>query len=143
MNKKGLVIFITGVVIIILAILFLLKSCNPRIKTDEPLTTPTETVNNTGGTDLAVDNSIDLTKYRDPFINANTDFTCEIIKNPDLAKDEKLIKSKLDEAYKKYSFPVDDNNTMIQILNKYENDTEVIDIIRSRVKDCQKTTPSV
>jgi hypothetical protein len=54
-----------------------------------------------------------------------------------------LMKSKLDEAYKKYGFPVDDNNTMIQILNKYENDTEVTNIIRTKVKDCQKAVPSV
>jgi len=144
MNKKGLVIFIVGVVIIILIILFFLKSCTPRTKSEDTTNPTTEVTDDTDGTDLVVDNSLDFSKYRDPFINANTDFTCATIANPNLIKDEKMMKSKLDEAYKKYGFPIEDTDTMIQILNKYENDTEVINIIRANVQKCQTpaTTPA-
>jgi len=137
MNKKSWVALIIGVVVVVLIILFLIKGCTPRTKAPEttPLTDATSV--DTGDTTLVTDNTFDVTKFKDPFISANTDFTCATIKNPDMTKDDKLVKATLDEAYKKYGFPVDNNDQMLQILNTYENDIEVTNIIRENVKKCK------
>ncbi|MFA6991813.1 MAG: hypothetical protein WC269_00830 [Candidatus Gracilibacteria bacterium] len=132
MNKKTLIIFLVVVVIIIL-IIFGIKGCNPRKKQIDTSTQPTTDTTQ----ELPENTELDITKFRDPFINANTDFTCETLKNPDIAKDDKLRTSKLDDAYKKYGFPIDDNETMIQILNKYQNDSEVTNVIRGNVQKCK------
>lgn len=120
--KKYLAIIIL-IILIIMAFLFF-RNCESQKK-------PTEGEEESGITDL--------TLYRDPFVYANTDFTCQIVKDPELAKDQELMKTTLDSAYKKYGFPVEDNETMLEILSLFENDEEVINEIKTNVNECKTT----
>lgn len=112
MNKKvfiGIFIFL----LIIVLIIFGLKSCNPRKKV---ITSESE-------------------EYS-AFINANIEFTCELIKNPALAENSSDSQKRLNEIYEKYKLPVSDNETMMQILKKYENNEEIAAIIQTNVQNC-------
>lgn len=71
------------------------------------------------------------------FINANIEFTCELIKDPLLAAVEEEAKTKVNEIYAKHKLPVDNDQKMVEILQKYENDPEVIAIIRENTKPCE------
>ena len=71
------------------------------------------------------------------FINANIEFTCELIKDPLLAAVEEEAQTKVNEIYAKHKLPVDDDQKMLEILKKYENDPEVIAIIRENTKPCE------
>ncbi|NIA01820.1 MAG: hypothetical protein GWP15_00375 [Nitrospirae bacterium] len=117
--KKYLLIIIL-IALIIAAFLFF-RNCEAQKKPTEGETTT------------------DLTLYRDPFVYANTDFTCQVVKNSELAKDQELMKTTLDEAYRKYGFPVEDNETMLEILSLFENDEEVISEIKANVNECKTT----
>ena len=70
------------------------------------------------------------------FINANVEFTCEILKNPELADDQETSEKKLREAYEKYFFPIDDDPAMMEILKKYESNIEVASIIKGNSAPC-------
>lgn len=122
--KKG-VITVVVIVIIALIILFFLKGCEPRVKTEGDEAAHTE-------------DTRPIKDYRDAFIEANTEFTCALVKNPELTKDGEKMKTILDEAYERNTFPIEDNARMLEILAAYENDEEVIGIIKGRVEACQK-----
>jgi hypothetical protein len=122
--KKYLIIAAL-IILIILAFLFF-RNCEPQKKTTE----------DDGQTEIT-EETVDLSLYRDPFVYANTDFTCQVIKNPTLADDQALMKTTLDEAYKKYGFPVEDNGTMLEILSLFENDEGVINEIKTNVNECK------
>lgn len=104
------VIFIVIIVITVLAV----RNCEPRKKVLE--------------TEADVYSA---------FINANIEFTCELIKDPLLAVVEEEAKTKVNEIYEKHKLPVDDDQKMVEILQKYENDPEVIAIIRENTKPCE------
>ncbi|MEK7547818.1 MAG: hypothetical protein AAB540_02900 [Patescibacteria group bacterium] len=104
------VIFIVIIVITVLAV----RNCEPRKKVLE--------------TEADVYSA---------FINANIEFTCELIKDPLLDAVEEEAKSKVNEIYAKHKLPVDDDQKMVEILQKYENDPEVIAIIRENTKPCE------
>lgn len=123
--KKYLIIIIL-IALIIVAFLFF-RNCEAQKKPAE-------------GEELGItEETVDLTLYRDPFVYANTDFTCQVVKNSELAKDQGLMKTTLDEAYRKYGFPVEDNETMLEILSLFENDEEVINEIKANVNECKTT----
>lgn len=122
------------VILIIIGIFFAFKSCEPRVKTPENTTTE----NSTADSSEVTETTENLEIYRTPFIDANTEFTCQLTLNPAILEDDALFKETLDNAYKKYAFPIDDNEKMIKILDKYENDQEVINAIKENVKECQK-----
>ena len=124
--KKYLLIIIL-IALIIAAFLFF-RNCEAQKK-------PTEGEEELGTTE----ETTDLTLYRDPFVYANSDFTCQVVKNSELAKDQGLMKTTLDEAYRKYGFPVEDNETMLEILSLFENDAEVISEIKANVNECKTT----
>jgi len=125
MNKKALVTLIIGVVVIIIIILLLLRSCTPRTKD--------ETDNDGDGiSDTTIDE-----QYRNGFINANIFFTCEILKDETLAKDSKRIEDGVHAAYQEYGLPVDDDATMVKILEKYKDDAEVTAIIKANASPCR------
>lgn len=113
MEKRKLFIVIAVILIFLVIILLLFKSCNPREKT---IDSPEE-------------------EYS-AFINANTEFTCEILKNPTLVNDQEASEEKLRAAYEKYFFPVDDDESMLEILAKYENNLEVAGIIQTNSTPC-------
>lgn len=106
------IITITLGVAIVIAIVFGIKSCNPRLK---PLTTAEE---------------------QTAFIDANVDFTCLLKSSPDLRNDSQKAKTELNKIYEKYKFPTTDDQAMMDILNKYANDTEIISKIKTKVKNC-------
>lgn len=122
---KKSVIVVIAIIIIALIILFFLKGCEPRIKTDGD-----EANQTTQDTRTAED-------FRDAFIQANTEFTCAIVKNPELTKDGEQLKEILDEAYERNTFPIEDNERMLEILGTYENDEAVISAIKANVAECQ------
>ncbi|MFH1533897.1 MAG: hypothetical protein ABID64_03115 [Nitrospirota bacterium] len=124
--KKYLVIIV--LIILIIAAFLFFRNCESQKK-------PLEGEEESGTTE----ETADLTLYRDPFVYANTDFTCQVVKNSELAKDQELMKTTLDEAYKKYGFPVEDNGTMLEILSLFENDEEVINEIKANVNECKTT----
>jgi len=119
---------ITAIIIIII-IFLLLKSCEPREKTEENLFTEeiSEEIEET-------EESID---YKSAFIEANTDFTCQIIRGEIDIKDEEAAKTALNEAYKKQEFPVDEDEKLIELLEIYKTDENVTAIIKSRVQECK------
>lgn len=128
-------IFILLVILIIIGIFFAFRSCEPRVKPVEN-TTSEDVSNETVTTTEVIEEDLEI--YRTPFIDANTEFTCQLIADETILEDDALFKENLDAAYKKYDFPIDDNQKMIKILDKYENDEEVINAIKENVKKCQK-----
>lgn len=110
--KKILIAFF--VIIFIGAIIFFgMKSCDPRKK---ETTTKEETYS--------------------AFINANTEFICEIEQNTELKADIEKAKSRLNEIYAKYKLPVEDDRAMLAILKEYENNEEVINTIKTNTAKC-------
>jgi predicted component of type VI protein secretion system len=68
------------------------------------------------------------------YIEASTEISCETIKDPSLSTD--LIKSKelSSKIFKEYDFPVDNNETMLGIMDKYEKNEEVAKKITEKVE---------
>jgi hypothetical protein len=127
MNKKTIFILVTAVVIIIILVLLGIKSCNPRVKPDA--------LNTTDSTALTADQAKNVTERMD-FINANVEFTCELIKNPDLRNDKAATEAGVRATFKKHNLPVDDNASMIALLKRYENDTDIATIVKANAKPC-------
>lgn len=114
MNKKvfiGIFIFL----LILAVIIFGFKSCDARKKI---ITSESE-------------------EYS-AFINANIEFTCELIKNPALADNNNDSQKRLNEIYEKYKLPVSDNEIMLGILKKYENNEEIAVIIQTNTQSCKQ-----
>lgn len=121
--KKTLVVL--GIIILIIIIFLFIKSCEPRTKpTEEELINEENTYNLSEEEEMSA------------FILANTDFTCQIIKDPTITENEENTKTLLNEAYKKYGLPVENDEIMIIILDKYENNESVINTIKENVKNC-------
>jgi len=114
MNFKKAFIVIFVIITILAAVIFGARSCEPRKKTLNP------------------------EDIYGAFINANIEFTCEIIKNPSLANkdNEEKAKEQVNEIYKKYKLPVDNDAEMLTILERYQDDPEVIGIIKNNTKLC-------
>lgn len=115
-RKKIIFIIIFFLILVIGGVIFVYKSCEPRVKEEE--------------------NQIENFDEYSAFINANTKFTCEIIKNQELANDTAKMEGRLKEIYAEYNFPVENDAAMFEILNKYENDLEVTAIIKSNSDPC-------
>lgn len=113
--RKIIFIIIFFLILVIGGAIFAYKSCEPRVKEAEEV--------------------INFDEYT-AFINANTKFTCEIIKDQELANDTAKMERRLKEIYAEYNFPVEDDAAMFTILNKYENDIEVTAIIKSNSEPC-------
>jgi hypothetical protein len=118
MNKKYLFLFVLTIIVIILIILFGLKQCDPRVKDAE-------------------DENL-ASSYRDNFINANINFTCQLYKNPQMIEDksEAELKNEIYNTYEEYNLPVNDNPLMVEILKIYENDKFVISTVKSNSLPC-------
>lgn len=112
MNNKKILIAIFVLIVILAVAIFAFKSCEPRKKV---LTSEEE-------------------EYS-AFINANVEFTCELVKNTELA-DVEIAQEKLKESYEKYKFPIEDDTKMLVILEKYENNLEVTEIIKNNSEPC-------
>ena len=122
--KKSLIVI--GLVIIVVAGFFVVRSCEPRTKIEETVP-PTEDITQP---DVAA-------TLKSAFISANVEFGCRISRNEiDVTSDEEAS-SALNESYEKYGMPVDDDGLMIKILKLYENDQSVIDTIKAQIQGCK------
>jgi len=119
--KKVLIVFIF--ILIIVASILSIKSCDIRSKNTETTT------------DFNEELSIDA---RTAFINANIRFSCLLIANPDLVKDKTASETLLNESYEAFDLPVKNDKLMISILSKYKNDPEIIAEVQKELKNCNK-----
>lgn len=76
------------------------------------------------------------------FINANIETNCRIEFEPLLKTTANKLNPILTENFKKYGFPVEDNETMLYILQKYEHDEEIKAIISSFSEKCKDGIPT-
>ena len=112
MNKKILIALFISLLVIVM-IIFGLKSCNVRTKVI----------------------TSDAEEYS-AFINANIEFTCMVMKDATLAENTTDNQKKLDDIYAKYKLPVTENAQMLAILQKYSDNTEVATIIQQNTTNC-------
>lgn len=126
MNTKKFLTVLLFIVIVVLGAIWLFQSCEPRTKEAE----------NTDSTETTAEKP-DISTYRTPFINANIDFGCAVLADASLEENQALFEENLYEAYARYQLPVEDDLLMIEILNTYENDPEVISAIKTGTVDCK------
>ncbi len=108
---KKIIAVIVFIIIIILIILGI-KSCEPRVKP--------------GAGD----------PYFDPFIMASVEYVCTIVTEFSFDDESEEAKAVLNEIYAKHGLPVDDNELMIEIYQKYENNEEITNAITENLNDC-------
>lgn len=111
-GKKKLIIILIVFITIIAIVLFAFRGCDQFRKDPEAATYAA-------------------------FINASIDFTCEIMQNPALATDPSSAQDRTYTIYKEWKLPVTDNEAMFNILTKYENDIEVIRIVKENSASCK------
>jgi hypothetical protein len=107
---KKIIAVIVFIIIIILIILGI-RSCEPRVKP--------------GAGD----------PYFDPFVRASVEYVCIIAKEFSFNDESEEAKAVLNEIYEKHGLPVDDNELMIEIYQKYENNAEIINAINENIND--------
>lgn len=133
--KKWFIAFVA--ILIIVVVILLLTKCDFRKKTTVNETaTNTEQATEEATTETTAP-TIDIIVYKNDFINANIEFTCQIYKVTGFTDNQDAMKTSLNSIYKAHGLPVDQNSTMIDILNKYENDTTVINTIKTNSKPCE------
>ncbi len=74
---------------------------------------------------------------KNAFINANIETNCKVEFEPILKTNTDKLNPVLTENFKKHGFPVEDNETMLFILRKYEHDEEIKAIIESFSEKCK------
>lgn len=79
---------------------------------------------------------VELTE-KEKFILANTEITCEVLKDPSLTVNLEKSKNLSKEIFGRYDFPVEDNEAMLALLDKYETDNEVTASVQAKLeKEC-------
>lgn len=74
----------------------------------------------------------------DRYVAASVEITCEVIKDPSLSLDLNKSKELSNQIFEDYDFPIEDNETMLGILDKYEQDTSIQTKIKDLVeKECK------
>ena len=113
MDKKKLFLFILVAAVILIILLFGISSCEPSrnkvLETEDEIYTA--------------------------FINANIDFTCKVLKDPTILEAENS-KDLLNQSFAKFYLPVDDDKTMVELLQRYESDVEVISTVKINTAAC-------
>jgi len=126
MKKVYLAIIVSAIVIVIL---LLFQKCQ---------TTPQEEENDfVEETATQLEESEDEFGYRDAFIKANTNFTCQILAGNIDPTNKKESREALNLAYEEQGFPVNEDQEIIKLLDAYETDEEIIAIIKLRVQECK------
>ncbi len=75
---------------------------------------------------------------KERFIEANTKVTCEILKDPSLSLDLNKSKTLSNKIFAEYDFPVENNEAMLALLDKYESDTEILKAVQEKLsKECE------
>ena len=70
---------------------------------------------------------------KERFIEANTQVTCAILKDPSLSINLEESKELSTKIFAEYDFPVEDNEAMIALLDKYENDEEILKTVQEKL----------
>lgn len=112
MERKKTFIFIGAAILILVIILLLFQSCEPRnklLETEDEIYTA--------------------------FINANIDFTCKVLANPEILEAEDS-REELNKSFSKFYLPVDDDQTMVELLQRYESDLAVISVVQTNTAAC-------
>ncbi len=125
--KKYLIIAVLLIVLLVGGYIYLLK--NSATKPAEENLTNTLT--------SQVEESTNTTDYKNAFIEANAIFTCQIIAQEIDVQNELEAKVALNKIYQEYEFPVDDDTELIKILDQYQNDEEIIALIKEKVQACK------
>lgn len=74
----------------------------------------------------------------DRFIAASVEITCEVIKDPSISLDPTKNKELSQEIFEDYDFPIEDNEAMLGLLDKYEQNTQIQEKINGLVeKGCK------
>jgi len=76
------------------------------------------------------------TPTKDGYIKASVEFICYTIENPKLIDNEESTTNKLKEIFKKYDFPVDDNEKMKALISEFSKDQTTVDAISSETEKC-------
>ncbi len=116
MDKKKVALIGIVFVIIVIIILLLLRSCSDGSKR---VVTSEEAIYSA-------------------FINASVEFTCDTIDDSSLITEEYVS-----SVYKKHRLPVKNNEKMMEILRKYENNSEVLGIIYKNSMPCRTGQPPI
>ncbi|MBI4232214.1 hypothetical protein HY605_03190 [Candidatus Peregrinibacteria bacterium] len=111
-GKKKLIVILVVFIAIIGVVLFAFRGCDKFRKDPE-------------------------TETYAAFINASIDLTCEIMQNPALVSDPSSAQDRTYAIYEEWKLPVQDNEAMFAILSKYENDKEVIKIVKENSATCK------
>ncbi len=75
-------------------------------------------------------------QYRDAFIEANVEYGCFLKNNPGIENNSAVLESQLTEIYKENGLPVEDDQLMRGILDLYEGDSSILNLIQERVATC-------
>jgi hypothetical protein len=76
-------------------------------------------------------------ELKESFIEANSELACEIAKDPSLAIDSPDNKDMVKDIFEKHDLPIDDDEEMLELFDKYTHDEEVINAVQTHLEeDC-------
>ena len=102
------IVIITIIILIILGI----RSCEPRKKT--------------GGGD----------EYFNTFVNASVEYLCTVVLEPSINPESKNAKELLNKIYEDHGLPVGEDEIMIQIYQKYQDNEDINTAIEEKLNNC-------
>jgi len=73
---------------------------------------------------------------KDRFISASVEVGCAIFDNPDLFADATAVDSKAIEVFSEYGFDATDEEAMLVLTEKYQNDEEILKAVQEGITDC-------
>ena len=73
---------------------------------------------------------------KDRFINASIEVGCAIFENPDLFADAAAVDTKAIEVFSDYGFDATDEDAMMLLTEKYQNDEEVLKVVQEGITEC-------
>jgi hypothetical protein len=79
---------------------------------------------------------------KENFIAANKTLACESVNNPKLAVETVESKKRVKEIFEEYDLPVEDDEAMFQLFDKYEYEEDVMAEIKDYVdNECEVVLP--
>lgn len=71
---------------------------------------------------------------KERFIDATVEVTCMVFQSGDIF--DPALEEKTKDVFRDYDFPVDDQEAMVEIAAKYENDEEVKTAVEAALREC-------
>jgi len=102
------IVIITIIILIILGI----RSCEPRKKT--------------GGGD----------EYFNAFVNASVEYLCTVVLEPSINPESENAKELLNKIYEDHGLPVEEDEIMIEIYQKYQDNEDIDTAIEEKLNNC-------